>query len=111
MKVAIIGSRNIKLQLEVIGQHLPKECIEIISGGSRGVDSAAYLFSKSRRIPFRCFLPDYHTFGQMAPLVRNQQIIKAADFVLAFWNGYSKGTQFVIKKCTQELKSFKVIRC
>ena len=34
MKVAIVGSRN--LTVENLGQYLPEETTEIVSGGARG---------------------------------------------------------------------------
>lgn len=34
-----------------------------------------------------------------APLKRNITIIENADLVLAFWDGVSHGTKFVIKQC------------
>lgn len=37
----------------------------------------------------------------VAPLKRNLQIIKYADLVLAFWDGESRGTAYVIRKCRE----------
>ena len=49
---------------------------------------------------FSEFRPDYKRYGRgAAPLKRNLQIIEYADIVLAFWDGTSKGTKFVIDNC------------
>ena len=47
------------------------------------------------------FLPDYAKYGRSAPLRRNLQIIEYADMVLAFWDGKSRGTAYVIRKCRE----------
>lgn len=47
------------------------------------------------------FLPEYGKYGRGAPLIRNETIIKNADIVLAFWDGSSRGTKFVIDKCQE----------
>ena len=38
-------------------------------------------------------------YGKAAPLKRNITIIEYADLVLAFWDGKSRGTKFVIDQC------------
>lgn len=100
MKVAIIGSRN----LGVIGleNFLPENVTEIISGGAKGVDTCAREYAQSHNIPLKEFLPDYSRFGRSAPLKRNLEIIAYADFVLAFWDGKSHGTKYVIDNCKKQ---------
>lgn len=99
MRVAVIGSR--KLWIDDLGKYLPKETTEIISGGVKGVDTSAREYALAHNIPFREFLPDYKRYGRVAPLKRNLTIIKNADLVLAFWDGSSRGTFFMIEKCRQ----------
>lgn len=45
------------------------------------------------------FLPEYTRFGRSAPLKRNITIIEYSDIVIAFWDGKSRGTKFVIDNC------------
>ena len=45
------------------------------------------------------FLPEYEKYGRSAPLKRNITIIEHSDLVLAFWDGASRGTKFVIDNC------------
>ena len=98
MKVAVIGSRG--LSVENLGEYLPKDTTEIISGGARGVDTSARIYAQQNGIKLTEYLPDYKKYpGKIAPLKRNIQIIKAADLVLAFWDGKSRGTKFVIDNC------------
>ena len=50
-------------------------------------------------IPLKEFLPEYNKYGNAAPLKRNLLIIDYADIVLAFWDGKSRGTKYVIDNC------------
>ena len=95
MKTAIIGSRKIdNVNLE---NYVPEETDEIISGGAVGVDTLAKEYAKLHGLRLTEFLPEYERYGRAAPLVRNVEIIKAADIVLAFWDGKSAGTKHVIE--------------
>ena len=51
---------------------------------------------------------DYATFGNRAPLLRNLEIIDYSDLVLAFWDGQSRGTKFVIENCRKKGKPCKI---
>ncbi|MBQ6824905.1 MAG: DUF2493 domain-containing protein [Clostridia bacterium] len=99
MKVAIIGSRNLKVAN--LGKFLPPETTEIVSGGARGIDQCARRYALAHGIKLTEFLPDYESYGRGAPLRRNIQIIDYSDLVLAFWDGSSHGTRFVIEKCKE----------
>ena len=107
MKVAIIGSRGVvKIDIAV---HLPAECTEIVSGGARGVDTLAAQYARQKGLLLTEFLPNYAQFGRGAPLRRNEEIVNYADLVLAFWDGTSRGTAFVINYAKKVGKPCKVI--
>lgn len=97
MKIAVIGSRN--LNINDLSVYLPKNTSELVSGGAKGIDSDARAYAEKNNIPIKEFLPDYRRFGKGAPLKRNLQIIEYADEVLAFWDGKSRGTKYVIEQC------------
>ncbi len=106
MKAAVIGSRGItSVDLE---KYLPEGVTEIVSGGAKGVDSCAREYALSHDIKLTEFLPDYKRYGRGAPLKRNLQIIEYADIVLAFWDGESRGTKYVIDNCRKSGKEVKV---
>ena len=106
MKIAIIGSRNVKI--EDLGKYLPENTTEIVSGGAKGVDTDAREYAEKNNIPLKEFLPDYRRYGKGAPLKRNIEIIEYADKVIAFWDGKSKGTKFVIDNCKKTGKDVEV---
>lgn len=97
MKVAVVGSRELKIN--DLGRYLPNDVTEIISGGAKGIDTCAREYALSHGIKLTEFLPEYEKYGRSAPLKRNITIIENADLVLAFWNGTSHGTKFVIDNC------------
>lgn len=106
MKVAVIGSRG--LTVDNLEDFLPICTAELVSGGARGVDSSAARYAKENGVKIKEFLPEYEKYGRSAPLKRNLLIIDYADLVLAFWDGTSRGTKFVIDNCKKRGKKVKV---
>ena len=91
MKLAIIGSRG--LWVEDVGAFLP---------------TCAREYALSHGLKLTEFLPDYRRYGRAAPLVRNREIVAYADQVLAFWDGKSPGTKYVIGQCKKQKKTVTV---
>ncbi len=108
MRVAVIGSRG--LRVNDLGSYLPGDATEIVSGGARGVDRSAAAYARANGLKLTEFLPQYALYGHSAPLRRNIQIIEYADIVLAFWDGRSRGTCFVIDQCKKRGKPVRVFR-
>lgn len=95
MKVAIIGSRSLTVQN--LGEYLPQGVTEIVSGGAKGIDTCAREYAHQAGLKLTEFLPQYQRYGRGAPLRRNLEIIDYADEVIAFWDGQSRGTKFVME--------------
>lgn len=105
MKIAIVGSRNLKVDIE---QYIPDGVTLLVSGGAKGVDLSAQNYADKNNIQKLIFLPDYKTYGKTAPLVRNKLIVQNADIVVAIWDGKSRGTKFVINYAEKIGKPVKV---
>lgn len=108
MKVAIVGSRN--LCIEEIGIYLPKGTTEIVSGGAKGIDQSAKKYAEQKGLCYTEFLPDYRRYGKGAPLKRNMEIVDYAECVIAFWDGKSRGTKFVIEYCKKHCRPIVIYR-
>ena len=54
-------------------------------------------------------MTSYERYGRGAPLKRNESIVEYADAVLAFWDGRSRGTAYVIEYCKKTGKPCTVI--
>jgi len=106
MKVAVVGSRS--LMIPDLSTYLPKDTTEIVSGGAQGIEACAREYAQAKGIKLTEFLPNYEKYGKDAPLKRNLQIIDYADTVIAFWDGESRGTGYVIDQCLRINKSLTV---
>ena|SRR3990172_2853504 len=106
--VAVIGSRsfsNKELLSKTLGTF---KVTKIISGGAKGADSLAEEYAKKNDIPIEIILPNW-SLGRRAGMLRNTTIIERCDFVIAFWDGESKGTADSIKKAKKMGKKVEVI--
>jgi len=108
MKLAIIGSRGIALDIAEIKAYVPSDVDVIISGGAKGIDTSAALYARKMNIKLIEIKPDYKRYGKAAPLIRNREIVKTADKVIIFWDGKSKGSKFVIDECEKTDKEYEL---
>jgi ferric-dicitrate binding protein FerR (iron transport regulator) len=69
---------------------------EIVSGGAQGVDFQAELYAKKHTLPFKEFKADWDKHGKKAGILRNIEMAKYADALIAIWDGKSKGTLHMI---------------
>lgn len=114
-KLMISGSRSIR-NLKIIFDELEKiyaahPDLILISGGAKGVDSIAEEWSRFRKLPIEQHKPDWSKYGKGAGIVRNKEMVLAADYVLIFWDGESKGTKSVIDFCEKQGKPYLLKKC
>jgi predicted Rossmann fold nucleotide-binding protein DprA/Smf involved in DNA uptake len=97
MKIAVVGSRsldNYQLVKSILEQYTFSQ---IVSGGAKGIDTLAEQYSDELGlIEPLVILPDWKQYNRGAGAVRNREIVDTADFVVAIWDGKSKGTQISI---------------
>jgi hypothetical protein len=117
MKLAIIGSRTLFPSTKCIYNIITKklflkiENIEtVISGGAKGVDTQAGLFANEYNISLKEIFPNYKKFSsKQAPIIRNTEIVESCDMLLAFWDGFSRGTLDTINKARKSGKNIIII--
>lgn len=108
MKVAIVGSRDwvdlsrVVTQVGTIAWEDPASVI--VSGGAPGVDKTAEETAEELGLETLIFPADWDKYGKGAGFVRNKLIVEAADVVIAFWNGESKGTKNTIDEALRQKK-------
>ena len=90
MKLLVAGSRAVK-EFD-LSPYIPPDVDLLISGGATGIDTIAEQYADEHNIPKLIIRPEYSRYGRGAPIVRNKQMVEAADTVLAIWDGRSKGT-------------------
>ena len=114
MKLAIVGSRTFtdyKRLITSIDSLYPHINItEIVSGGAKGADWLAEQFADDYGIPKKIFKADWDKYGKSAGYRRNVDIVNYCDWLVAFWDGESKGTQHSIDLANKQNKLLKIIR-
>jgi len=102
MRIGIIGSRLFndyeKLLNTLSLLSISYDNDEIISGGAKGADSLAERFAEDYNIPTTVIKPDWKKYGKRAGFIRNTDIVKKSDVIVAFWDGVSKGTGDSLEK-------------
>lgn len=116
MKVIIAGSRTIwdvdKIRpiIDKAIQECKLDITEIVSGNARGVDRAGEAIAKEREIPVKIFKADWKTHGRSAGMVRNGEMAKYGEFLIAIWDGESPGTSGMVKMMLGEKKPLVVYK-
>lgn len=111
MKVAVVGSRSCtdyKLVESTLLDFGLENIDLIISGGARGVDTFAEKFAKKYGIKTLIFPADWN-LGRQAGYIRNCDIVKACDVVIALWDGVSSGTTHSFKLAKEYNKQLKIV--
>jgi len=112
-KIAIVGTRDFN-DYEYFKKKLneldifDKDTI-IVSGGARGPDMFAELYTTEMKYHLIVFPAKWNTYGKQAGFLRNTQIVNECDIVIAFWDGKSKGTEDTIKKARMKSKPVIII--
>lgn len=105
VKVIIAGSRNFtdydtlvaKCDI-VMGEFNPAQDIQIVSGRARGADQLGEQYALQRDYDLKLFPADWGTHGKSAGPIRNDQMARYANVLIAFKLGNSKGTADMIKR-------------
>ena len=100
MKTIIAGSRDMTPTLEDV-RTLNKfltSISEVVSGTARGADKFGEDWAKAHGIPLKKFPADWNKYGRPAGPIRNKQMAKYADQLIAFLYPDSRGTANMIKQ-------------
>ena len=112
VKIAVVGSRELHFTNRVINKlaslarYTPD--LKFISGGAKGVDTIVQGFAKAYNFDIEVIRP-INPANKLDYLFRNVEIITKADKIIAFWNGTSKGTKFVINYAKARNKDVEII--
>lgn len=112
VKLAIIGSRNFD-NYNVVKEYLKpyKDKISlVVSGAAKGADSLGEKWAIDNNIETLILPADWDKHGKKAGYIRNEDIIKNCDAVIAFWDGNSKGTAHSLSLAEKYNKPCKIVR-
>ncbi len=100
MKIIIAGSRGFddyETLCRVCDHMLQNQkIVEIVSGAARGADRLGEQYAMDRGYPVRLFSANWDEFGNAAGYIRNEEMARYADALIAFWDGISRGTDHMI---------------
>jgi len=99
MRIAVVGSREYG-DLGVVRRRvgaLPSDTI-VVSGGAHGVDQCAERAARARGLHVLIIPAEWKRHGHNAGVIRNTEIARVADRVVAFWDERSRGTRDVVSK-------------
>jgi hypothetical protein len=103
MRILVCGSRSFGKPMvarAVVTRELSKldaDTTTVIHGGADGVDVWADAAAWSFGMQTETWRADWEQYGKRAGILRNIAMLDSEpDLVLAFWNGFSKGTLHTI---------------
>lgn len=102
MKVIIAGSRGIT-DYQFVCNVIKESCFnitEVVSGTAKGVDQLGERWAKDNNVPVHKFPAEWSRLGKSAGYVRNTDMGKYADCLIAIWDGESRGTKHMIDIAT-----------
>lgn len=96
MRVIIAGSRALANKPHLIGKAVYDsgfcDITEVVSGTARGIDRLGEEWAQVNGKKIRLFPADWHRLGKSAGMVRNRDMARYADALIAIWDGSSRGT-------------------
>jgi hypothetical protein len=112
MKVIIAGSRNL-CKYEYIEEAIKKSNFKIntiISGGAKGIDKLGEKYALNNNIELIIYPADWNKYGKSAGYIRNTEMLKECNALIAIWDGKSKGTKHMIEIVKKSNKDFFVLK-
>jgi len=104
MRIIIAGSRDITSE-KIVWEAIYQSGFffsEIVSGMARGVDTLALEVAKKLEKPVKKFPANWNKYKKRAGYLRNVEMAKYADGLIAIWDGKSKGTKMMIDIAKKE---------
>lgn len=111
VSIAVVGSREYpdETTVRAVVRGFPKSTM-VISGGARGVDTWAIEEAQRCGLQTKVFPADWEYHGKRAGYLRNKDVVAAADKIVAFWDGKSRGTKHTIDLAKEAGKPVAIMR-
>jgi YspA, cpYpsA-related SLOG family len=114
MKVIIAGSRNFN-NYELLKEKCDKilseqKDVEIVCGMAKGADLLGKQYQEEKGYQLKEFPAEWDKFGKSAGYIRNEEMAKYSDSLIAFWDGKSKGTKHMIDLAEKYKLKIRIIK-
>lgn len=103
MKTIIAGSRKITDYDRVLGIVADSGFLitTVVCGCAIGVDTVGEDIAIDFGIPVEYYHADWYTYGKAAGHLRNEEMARNAEALIAIWDGRSPGTKHMISTAKQ----------
>lgn len=115
-KLIVAGSREVTdialIRKEIdwmTDELLHDRAVSIVSGMARGPDRIAWDYAVEQGVQRYAFPAEWERYGKRAGYLRNAEMAKVADGLLAFHKDQSRGTQHMINTMLKLGKPVRVI--
>jgi YspA, cpYpsA-related SLOG family len=112
MRIAIVGSRQgaygRQNEIEEFVASLEPGSV-VVTGGAEGADTIGAAAARKRGLFVELHLADW-TLGKAAGPMRNRELVKDCDKLVAFWDGKSRGTWNAISEAYRQGKPCEIRR-
>ena len=115
-KIVVAGSRDYndyaqaKDFIDFCIQKLRTEyTLVFVSGGCRGADAIGERYAAENGFSVEIHPADWEGLGRCAGVMRNEQMACAADYVIAFWDGKSRGTRSMLQCAIKHARPVRVL--
>lgn len=111
MIVAVAGSRSIT-NADVVCSVLDAKAsgaTQVVTGGARGVDTIAFDWAWAHGIPVQVIAAEWSRHGRAAGPIRNREIARLAERLIAIHDGHSRGTMHMIESMRNLRKPVEII--
>lgn len=116
-KIVIAGCRTFsdyERAREAIGKIIKSkfsgENVKIISGGCRGADKLGERYAHENGLKLTIYNAEWDKYGRAAGPKRNEKMANAADYIICFWDGKSRGTKSMIELANKYKKQIFIIK-
>lgn len=116
-RIIVAGSRTFdrygllkKVMNRVADEKYPDHEIIVLSGAAKGADKLGEKWAFSRWFTVELHFTDWDKHGKKAGPIRNGEMAKAGDVLIAFWDGKSPGTKDMIRQAKHRGLKVKVVR-
>lgn len=115
-KVIIAGTRTYEVdnkelfKIDNLLSNYSEDDIELVTGCARGADQVPYYYEQWHGYKVTEFPADWDKYGKSAGYIRNEQMAKYADALIALWDGKSKGTKHMIDLAKKHGLKIRIIR-
>ena len=116
-RIVIAGTRTYhnyeeaKAYIDLCIREIRKQfTLVFLSGECSGADRLGERYAAENGFAIERYPAEWEKYGKAAGPMRNEQMAQAADYVICFWDGKSRGTYSMIQSALANGKPIKVKR-